>query len=125
LLGFAVERSKNGDLTVFPGIVPLQDGLKTLHQDKLFPSQVQTTIAGHVHLFQAVTYKTGQAAQFISGNGGSSLDAPLTAAAIQGKTPMPGAEVDFSAIQMKSVTWCWSARAITGWRRHGHAKDRC
>ncbi|MBR7782309.1 metallophosphoesterase family protein [Undibacterium luofuense] len=129
LLGFAVERSKSGDLTVFPGIVPLQDGLKTLHQDKLFPAQVQTTIAGHVHLFQAVTYKTGQAAQFISGNGGSSLDVPLTAAAIQGKTPMPGAEVDFFSnsnevgymvLERQSDFWL-----ATAWTRKGQVLTRC
>ncbi len=95
ILAFAVERGKSGDLKIWPGALALQDVMQQIHPVRLFPEKVQATLAGHVHLFEALTFSTGQPTQFVSGNGGSSLDFPLPMPLQPGATPLAGATVDF------------------------------
>ena len=51
---------------------------------------VQALLAGHVHLFEVVSFSTPQPAQFVSGNGGDWIDTPLPSPLPAGTTPMPG-----------------------------------
>ena len=59
----------------------------------LFPPSVQALLAGHVHLFEVVSFSTPQPAQFVSGNGGDWIDTPLPSPLPARMTPMPGAVI--------------------------------
>jgi hypothetical protein len=77
----------------FPGNGALQSVLGAVHPTVLFPPSVQALLAGHVHLFEVVSFATPQPAQFVSGNGGDWVDRPLPDPLPPGMTPAPGAVV--------------------------------
>ena len=77
----------------FPGNGALQSVLQALQPTVLFPPSVQALLAGHVHLFEVVSFSTPQPAQFVSGNGGDWIDTPLPSPLPAGTTPMPGAVI--------------------------------
>jgi hypothetical protein len=77
----------------FPGNGALQSVLGALRPTVLFPPEVKALLAGHVHLFEVVSFSTPQPAQFVSGNGGDWIDTPLPSALPAGTTPMPGAVI--------------------------------
>ena len=54
---------------------------------------MKALLAGHVHLFEVVSFSTPQPAQFVSGNGGDWIDTPLPLPLPPGTTPAPGAVV--------------------------------
>ena len=74
----------------FPGNGALQSVLGALQPTVLFPPEVKALLAGHVHLFEVVSFSTPQPAQFVSGNGGDWIDTPLPSPLPAGTTPMPG-----------------------------------
>ena len=45
--------------------------------DRAVSAEREALLAGHVHLFEVVSFSTGQPAQFVSGNGGDWVDVPL------------------------------------------------
>jgi hypothetical protein len=51
-------------------------------------------LSAHVHLFEMVSFATGQPGQLISGNGGTWADAPLPLAQARVAEPAPGAQVE-------------------------------
>ena len=77
----------------FPGNGALQSVLGSLQPTVLFPPNVKALLAGHVHLFEVVSFSTPQPAQFVSGNGGDWIDTPLPSPLPAGTTPMPGAVI--------------------------------
>ena len=91
ILAFAPNPSKPD--APFPGNGALQSVLGALQPTVLFPPDVQALLAGHVHLFEVVSFRTPQPAQFVSGNGGVWVDTPLPSPLPAGATPMPGAVV--------------------------------
>ncbi|MBC3883708.1 metallophosphoesterase family protein [Undibacterium griseum] len=129
ILGFGVEKKKDGQLSVWPGNAALQDVLQNLNAMQLFPSQVQATLSGHVHLFEALTFSSGHPTQFVSGNGGSSLDMPLPATAVTGKTPYSAAalehfsnsnDVGFMTMERELQSW-----KIQAWNTQGKLITEC
>ena len=115
VLGFAVERKKDGELKIYPGSLPMQDIMQTLNTTRLFPAKVQATVAGHVHLFQALTFSSGHPAQFITGNGGSSLDAPLPTPLAANATPYTEAKLDYFS-NSNEVGFTTMEREPQGWK---------
>jgi hypothetical protein len=75
----------------YPGNGALQSVLETLQPTVLFPPDVQAILAGHVHLFEVVSFSTPQPAQFVSGNAGDWIDPPLPLPLPAGTSPAPGA----------------------------------
>lgn len=129
ILAFAPERSKDGSLKLFPGNAALQDLLQSLHGTRLFPPNVQATLAGHVHLFEALTFETDHPAQFVSGNGGSSLDVALPTPLAPGSTPFAPArlahfsnsnQVGFMSLQRSERGW-----KILAYDQHGKPYTSC
>lgn len=129
VLGFAVERKKDGDLKIYQGSLPMQDIMQGLNGTRLFPAKVQATLAGHVHLFEALTFSTDQPVQFVSGNGGSSLDAPLPVPLAANSTPYNEArldhfsnsnEVGFMTLEREQPGWKFQA-----WNKHGKMIAEC
>lgn len=77
----------------YPGNAGLQSVLQTLQPTVLFPPNVQALLAGHVHLFEVVSFSTPQPPQFVSGNAGDLVDVDLPSPLPAGATPAPGAVV--------------------------------
>jgi hypothetical protein len=112
--------------------VPLQSVLEPINMRALFRSNVQALIAGHVHLFQMVSFASGHPSQFASGNAGSSADAPLPRTLPPGASPAPGALVESSVgtSQYSYMTMEREARAAGAWRvqawdRHARLFTTC
>lgn len=129
ILAFAAERKKDGPLNIFPGNLAMQDIMQTLNTTRLFPSRVQATLAGHVHLFQALTFSTDHPVQFVAGNGGSSLDTPLPIPLAANSTPYTEARLDFFSnsnevgfMTMEREQQSWKIQA---WNKRGKLITEC
>jgi hypothetical protein len=93
VLGFAPNPTQT-PTGLYPGNGSLQSVLVPLNGERLFPSNVEALISGHVHLFQMVSYATPQPTQLISGNGGAWADVELPRELPKGATPSPGALIE-------------------------------
>lgn len=117
VLGFAA--NPNQPEAPFPGNRGLQAVLEFLRPTVLFPTTVQALFSGHNHVFQAVTFSTGQPPQFVVGNGGDLLDPPFPTPFPAGREPAPGAVVAdlvtadrFGFLTMERVDEGWRMRAV-------------
>lgn len=100
VLGFAPDLKKDGSIKVDPGNATLQAIMQSINAKRLFPAKVQVSLAGHVHLFQAIGFSSDHPAQIVSGNGGSANDRALPQTLAVGVTPYPDAVVSsFSTSQ--------------------------
>ncbi len=113
VLGFAA--NPNQPAAPYPGNRGLQSVLESLQPTTLFPPGVQALFSGHNHVFQAVTFATGQPPQFVSGNGGDTLDPPFPVPFPAGVEPAPGAVMtDF--LGADRFGFMIMERAEGGWR---------
>ena len=115
ILGFAVEKKKNGEVATYPGNAALQDVMQQINPTRLFPSQVQAVLSGHVHLFEALTFSTDHPTQFVSGNGGSSLDMMLPEPLAAGATPFSAAKLEHFS-NSNDVGFMTMERELQGWK---------
>ncbi len=129
ILGLASERRKDGQLKIYPGNQVLQDVMHSLHAERLFPRSVQMTLAGHVHIFEALSFSSDHPAQLVSGNGGSSLDAPLPTPLPEGTAVYPAAKIEqfinsnavgFLIMQVRGKEW-----QIQAWDKDGNNYANC
>ncbi len=107
----------------FPGNGALQSVLGTLQPIVLFPPDVKALLAGHVHLFEVVSFSSGQPAQFVTGNGGDLVDTMLPLPLPPGMTPATGAVVagiaatnrfGFMTMERDGGIWRMVARDVSG-----------
>jgi hypothetical protein len=107
----------------YPGNGGLQSVLQALEPVALFPPDVKALIAGHVHLFEAVSFSTPQPSQFVSGNGGDWVDSKLPLPLAAGVAPAPSTIVSgivatnrfgFMTMQRDDATWTMAARDAGG-----------
>ena len=129
ILGFGADPQSDGSMKLFGGSAALQDVMQNLNANRLFPAKVQATISGHVHLFEAITFETDHPAQFISGNGGSSLSLLLPQPLPVGATPFPGARVahfsntdEVGLMTMERLDQGWK---IVAWNQQGKRLTTC
>ena len=132
ILGFAPEPGKSGAVAVRPGNAALQSVLEDLHPDRLFDPRVQLLLAGHVHLFEAITFAGDHPMQLVTGNGGSSPDIDLPEALPAGATPYVHASVahfnstsrsGFTTMERVSATSTeWTVKA---WDQQGVLMTTC
>lgn len=113
----------------YPGNPALQDLMQQNHSERLFPSKVQATLAGHVHLFEAISFSSDHPTQFIAGNGGSSLDQALPDQPPFGSTPYAKAAVahfsnsnqtGFMTMERVGASW-----QIQAWDQYGQPLTSC
>ena len=121
VLAFAANRGTPE--SPYPGNAGLQSVLEVLQPAVLFPPGVQASLAGHFHVFEMVSFATPQPTQFVMGNGGDWLDAPLPSPFAAGSTPAPGAivasvtaisEFGFSTMEREGAGWRVVARNARG-----------
>ncbi len=93
--------------------------LGALQPTVLFPPEVKALLAGHVHLFEVVSFSTSQPAQFVSGNGGDWIDTPLPSPLPAGTTPMPGAVIA-SLVATNRFGFMTIERDGSSWRMVAH-----
>ncbi|MCH8618093.1 metallophosphoesterase [Undibacterium sp. TS12] len=129
VLGLAAEKKKSGGLDVRPGNPAMQGVMQDLNASRLFPAGIQVALAGHVHLFEALTFSSNHPVQFVSGNGGSSLDMAIPTPLAAGATPYPGAhtdffsnsnEVGFTLLERDEQGW-----KIQAWNKQGKLMTQC
>jgi len=92
ILGFA-PNSTQTPTGLYPGNRSLQSVLAPVDGERLFPSNFEALISGHVHLFEIVSYSTPQPTQLISGNAGAWGDVALPRELPEDATPSPGARI--------------------------------
>ena len=129
ILGLSVEKKVSGGLDVKPGNGALQDIMQEVNPARLFSPKIQVAISGHVHLFEALTFSNDYPTQFVSGNGGSSLDIPLKTPLAAGVTPYPAAQlahfsnsndVGFMTLERQSNYW-----KVQAWNKNGQLITEC
>lgn len=132
ILGFAPVKGKVDAVEVKISEPAMQSVLKDLHPQRLFDPHVQLLLAGHVHLFEAITFSTDHPMQIVSGNGGSSPDVDLPATLPAQTTPFAGAVIDhfnstsrsgFMTMERSAVTS--SVWTIRSWDQFGQLMTTC
>ena len=107
----------------YPGNEALQSVLGALQPTVLFPPNVQAVLAGHVHLFEVVSFSSPHPAQFVSGNSGDWVDPPLKLPLPAGTSPAPGAVMSslvmtdrfgFMSMERDGLRWRMVARDAQG-----------
>ena len=131
ILSFGALRDKAGMVTLFDGDKGLQDAFFAV-DPKLFPSNVQVLLSGHVHLWEQVSFKSEHPTQFVSGFSGTAEDiVPLPETVPDGAQPAPGAVVNalsswvdgFGFMTMeRSALDAWDVKV---WDLDGQVRNRC
>jgi hypothetical protein len=80
------------------GNAGLQSVLGALNPQRLFPDGVSVAMHGHVHLFEAISFKSAHPASLVMGNSGSANEGFAPAQLAANAQPYPGAVVaDYAA----------------------------
>lgn len=129
VLGFSPYPNKDNNTNYSYGNLALQDIMRQSHPQRFFSDKVQATLSGHVHLFEALSFSSDHPTQFISGNGGSSLDESLPVTLPAGVTPALGANVayfnnsnDVGYMTMERQGDLWDIQA---WNLQGKMIEHC
>jgi hypothetical protein len=115
------------------GNTGLQSVLSRLDPERLFPNGVSVAMHGHVHLFEAISFKSAHPASLVMGNSGSANEGFAPTALPPGAQPYPGAVVDDYAAQSeygfatldRQGTGEHSEWLLTEYDTAGQAKIRC
>jgi len=129
VLGLSTTKNK---AEIKSGNAALQSVFKEIHPQRLFDSSVQILLAGHVHLFEAITFKSDHPMQFVVGNGGALPHQNLPAVLPLTATPFVNAEVahfnstDRSGfITMERATVNSTDWVVKSWDKNGVLMTTC
>ncbi len=123
ILGFSVGHKDDGSTDFKSGNTVLQGVMEELWLQRLFPDRIKMSLAGHVHLFQAVSFHTDHPMQFVSGNGGTASDKSLPTSVPAEVSPFAAAQVDqfatsnrngFLVLEREATHWRVRAYDIEG-----------
>ena len=94
ILGFAAARDKEGKIKLLPGNQGIQSVFSSINP-LIMPPRINYMLAGHVHLWQEVSFSTPHPTQFIAGFSGTMEDTvPLPDSLPSDATPALGAVVE-------------------------------
>ncbi len=97
LLGFSAE-GQGADVKLRPGNQGAQSVFLSQNPN-MFPDRVKLLLAGHVHIWQQVSFASPQPSQFITGFSGTLEDVPNMPSTLPpGATPAPGAVPDHFSV---------------------------
>lgn len=123
ILGFAPVWDPNSKDEAQPGHAALQQVMQGVSGTRLFPKGAGLSLAGHIHLFEAVAFSSDHPPQFVVGNGGTSLDPAMPATLSDRTQPYADARHDlyssdsaFGFMTMERDASRWSMRS---WDRGG------
>ncbi len=108
-----------------PATPALTSVMSTLNAQAYYPPGVNLALHGHVHDFQAISFKTGQAATIVSGTAGDNLDVALPDPLDAGAEPAPGAVIDHISHHASFGFLLMERRAqpSTGWSFKAYTAD--
>ena len=104
----------------------MQSIMTGLYAQAYYPPGVNLALHGHVHNFQAISFKSGQTATIVSGNAGDNLDVALPDPMPADSVPAPGTVIDhishhasFGFLLMEprpapSTGWSFKAYTVQG-----------
>jgi hypothetical protein len=131
ILGLATDTTKR-PAGVYPGNAALQSVLAASNGPLLFPPGIDALLSGHNHLFEAVSFATGQPPQFISGNGGTWLDQPLPRPLSPDARPAADAVIatvtassTFGFLTLQRDPVAVASWRVEAWDRDGRLLTRC
>lgn len=122
VLAFAPVRS-GVSIVAAPGNAGLQSVMSAIHPGRLFAPGIDLAMHGHVHLFEAVSFSSGQPATLVLGNSGSYRDFALPSPLPHGAEPAAGAvvqefasnrEFGFASLQRQGADWLLTERDVEG-----------
>lgn len=103
----------------------MQSVMTSLYAQAYYPPGVNLALHGHVHDFQAISFKSGQTATIVSGTAGDNLDVALPDPLGADVVPAPGAIIDhishhasFGFLLMEH-----RAKPSTGWSFKAYTAD--
>ena len=130
ILGFGGQTS-GGKVTLFPGNSAIQSAFAA-ENPAMFPAGVDVLLAGHVHLWEQVSFATAFPSQFIAGFSGTQEETvPLPVRPPADVTPAPGAVVDEFSSWIEGFGYMTLERrgprrwAVTVWNVEGKPVNRC
>ena len=131
ILGFAAVENPQHEVELRPGNAALQAVFGNANEH-LFPGQIDVLLAGHVHVWEQLSFAGRFPSQFIVGFSGTAEDkVPLPAVLPENAMPAPGARVEtfsswvggFGYMTLERTgNASWDVRV---WSRHGVAVNRC
>jgi hypothetical protein len=130
VLGFGGQTS-GGKVALFPGNPAIQSAFAA-ENPAMFPSGVDVLLAGHVHLWEQVSFETAFPSQFIAGFSGTQEETvPLPVRPPADFTPAPGAVIDAFSSWTEGFGYMTLERrgprrwAVTVWNVEGQVANRC
>lgn len=130
VLGFGGQ-TRGGKVTLYPGNAAIQSAFAA-ENPAMFPAGVDVLLAGHVHLWEQVSFKTAFPSQFITGFSGTQEETvPLPVRPPADFTPAPGAVVDRFSAWIEGFGYMTLQRAgarrwrVTVWNVDGKVVNRC
>jgi hypothetical protein len=122
---------KDGVVTLRPGNQAIQSAFGADGRPML-PKGVDVLLAGHVHLWEQVSFAKDFPSQFIAGFSGTQEDiVPLPAKVPAGMQPAPGAQVERFSSWIDGFGWMTLERGkglrwkVTVWSAEGQVMNRC
>ncbi|QIL69384.1 serine/threonine protein phosphatase [Diaphorobacter sp. HDW4B] len=99
--------------------------MSSLYAQAYYPPGVNLALHGHVHNFQAISFKTGQTATIVSGTAGDNLDVALPDPLTAQSEPAPGAVIDHISHHASFGFLLMERRAkpSTGWSFKAYSAD--
>jgi len=130
VLGFAA-RSSGGKITLAGGTLGIQSAFAA-EDPNLFPAGVDVLLAGHVHVWEQVSFKSAHPTQFVAGFSGTQEDiVPLPQTLPPGASPAPGAVVEAFSSWVDGFGYMTMERAgprrwdVRIWNLAGGVVNRC
>ncbi len=130
ILGVAAHEKK-GQVELLAGNLAIQSAFGSLNPQML-PKSIDVMLAGHVHLWQQVSFSSDHPSQFIAGFSGTEEDVvPIPANLPPGTAPAPGAVIDHFSSWVKGFGYMTLERRgpkswdATVWNIDGKIVNRC
>jgi hypothetical protein len=104
------------------GNQPLLDAFTRVNGAAIYPPGVDMGLHGHFHLFEAISFRTGQAPELVAGHGGDKLDRPFEVVFDQTDNVIPGVQLDQVA-HADRFGYLVMERHLDGWTVVAHETD--
>ena len=112
---------KSGN-SVYGGNRALLSVMQALNGQAYYPPGVQVALHGHTHLFEAINFDSDHPATFLSGNGGTNVDAKLPDPLPDGASPAEGVSIE-QIVHSDTFGFLVLDRLQEGWAFKAYRRD--